>query len=155
MENAGGRITVLSRPGRETSSFGTRINRHDFRPCIFLDRITRNGTIGGLFHSPFVREEIYMAFDPNTPHRDPDLRTTPNPPRGSSRWVAWIAGIVVIAIAAFAIINMMNEPGTDPSTTSSTSNSEPAPAPATPTPPANNNAAPAPTTPPAGGGTQQ
>ncbi|MBB4275356.1 hypothetical protein [Rhizobium mongolense] len=104
-----------------------------------------------------------MTYDPNNPNdpnrplkptSQPDLRTTPTTRLRVPRWGALIAGIVLIAIAAFAVTEMVDEPGTDPSPTASTTNSEPAPAPATPTAPADN-ATPAPTTPPAAGGTQQ
>jgi hypothetical protein len=96
-------------------------------------------------YDPNNPNDINNPNDPNrplNPTRDPDLRTTPVDRLHRRSWAVWIAGIVLIAIAAFAITEMIDEPGTDPATTASTTNSEPAPAPASPT-------APAPGTPPA------
>lgn len=88
-----------------------------------------------------------MTNDPNSniPTRDPDVLTTSEEWRRPSLF-RWIAVVAVIAVAAFAATVWLDEPDTDPSTTASTTNSEPAPAPAKPMTPTDN-ATPAPATP--------
>jgi hypothetical protein len=74
-----------------------------------------------------------MTYNPN----EPDLRTTPQPYRRSSgNWTVWAGIIVVLLIAGFAWSQYGGHPGTDQTTTSSTTANPPAMAPATPATPA-------------------
>lgn len=97
-----------------------------------------------------------MTYDPND-RREPedrrlDLDAAPEMRTGSA-WAPWAVLVAVVLVGAF-IWSQMSGPGTDPTTTSSTTppavtDQAPAPVPMTPAPQATNDTAPA--TPPAGG----